>query len=384
MIHHNQTTGDAPQIKQVEFNTIASSFAGLSTKVAEVHKRMGDLGSYPAMPQGWSPGNLASQVLADGIVEAHKAYEVVHTAEKAHKACVIFIVQDKESNVYDQRHLENLIWKQNVPVFRVVFVNILSELSVTADGTLLYQPPRFAQDQKSLEVSVVYYRAGYAPSEYQTADHWKARHLLETSRAVKCPTVLTQLAGTKKVQQALETPDQDKPLPGFHADRTPEFDQTYNSLKKTFVAMHAMHKDSELVPKLKDPAFAHGFVLKPQREGGGNNIYREDITDFVLKSKPEDLVQYILMEMIEPPEQRNAILRNGKSEEGNVICELGVYGAALWDVTASGGADSVNVRYNTGGGYLLRTKGHKVSEGGVAAGFGALDSVCLVEDSAIC
>lgn len=33
--------------------------------------------------------------------------------------------------------------------------------------------------------------------------NWEARLLLERSRAVKCPDIATQLAGTKKVQQEL-------------------------------------------------------------------------------------------------------------------------------------------------------------------------------------
>jgi glutathione synthase len=36
------------------------------------------------------------------------------------------------------------------------------------------------------------------------------------------------------------------------------------------------------------------------------------------------------------------------------------------------------VIHNSLAGYLLRTKGDQSEEGGVAAGFGALDSVCLV------
>ena len=42
MVHQKtqdgSTTAPAPQIKQVEFNTIASSFGGLSTKTSALHK----------------------------------------------------------------------------------------------------------------------------------------------------------------------------------------------------------------------------------------------------------------------------------------------------------------------------------------------------------
>lgn len=38
------------------------------------------------------------------------------------------------------------------------------------------------------------------------SQNWEARLLLERSRAVKCPDIATQLAGTKKVQQELSQP----------------------------------------------------------------------------------------------------------------------------------------------------------------------------------
>lgn len=47
------------------------------------------------------------------------------------------------------------------------------------------------------------------------SQNWEARLLLERSRAVKCPDIATQLAGTKKVQQELSRPGTlEKLLPG--------------------------------------------------------------------------------------------------------------------------------------------------------------------------
>lgn len=77
------------------------------------------------------------------------------------------------------------------------------------------------------------------------------------------------------------------------------------------------------------------------------------------------------MELIQPPPLRNAIFRNGQVHAGDVVGELGVYGACLW----RHGGEIVS---NFEAGWLLRTKGRESEEGGVAAGFGAVDSVCLV------
>ena len=47
------------------------------------------------------------------------------------------------------------------------------------------------------------------------SQNWEARLLLERSRAVKCPDIATQLAGTKKVQQELSRPGMlERLLPG--------------------------------------------------------------------------------------------------------------------------------------------------------------------------
>ena len=114
------------------------------------------------------------------------------------------------------------------------------------------------------------------------------------------------------------------------------------------------------------------YVLKPQREGGGNNIYRDKIPGF-LKSLPSEwhYNAYILMELIQPPPLTNSIIREGRVVTGGVVCELGVYGTILWD-------ENGEILENDEAGWLLRTKGQGVDEGGVAAGFGCVDSVCLI------
>lgn len=61
-------------------------------------------------------------------------------------------------------------------------------------------------DSNGTEVTVVYFRAGYEPGHYPTANEWDARYLVEKSLAIKCPSINYHLAGTKKVQQALAKP----------------------------------------------------------------------------------------------------------------------------------------------------------------------------------
>jgi hypothetical protein len=114
------------------------------------------------------------------------------------------------------------------------------------------------------------------------------------------------------------------------------------------------------------------YVLKPQREGGGNNIYRSNIPNFLMSLPNESHYNaYILMELIQPPPLSNSIIREGQVVTGGVVGELGVYGTILWD-------ENGEILENDEAGWLLRTKGRGVDEGGVAAGFGCVDSVCLM------
>lgn len=55
-------------------------------------------------------------------------------------------------------------------------------------------------------VSVVYYRTGYEATAYTSEEVWSLRLLIERSRAIKCPSIQYQLAGSKKIQQELAQP----------------------------------------------------------------------------------------------------------------------------------------------------------------------------------
>ncbi|CAM1505354.1 Fc.00g109910.m01.CDS01 [Cosmosporella sp. VM-42] len=379
MVHQDTSTEPhSLQVKQVEFNTIASSFGGLSTYTSRLHKYLAST-EYPLLDnriiQGSLdlPDNTSIRGLAGGIETAYNAYP---QSELGYEKCVIFLVQGGERNVFDQRHLEYHITKDtpSIPLFRLPYAEILKHttLADTPKRQLFYHLPR--NPTKVYEVAVIYMRSGYGPSDYPDQQAWDARYHLERSYAIKCPTVLTQLAGTKKVQQVLATPrpsSAPSALSKFINDDTKEAAELW----KTFTNIYPMDTSEaglEARKKALDPKLCQTYVLKPQREGGGNNIYRGAIPHF-LKSVPEEhWGSYILMELITPPPVTNVILRNGQLEQGGVICELGIYGTCLWNQNTG------DIQHNEEAGYLLRTKGDKSEEGGVAAGFGCMDSCSLV------
>ncbi|EHK96029.1 putative Glutathione synthetase large chain [Glarea lozoyensis 74030] len=288
----------------------------------------------------------------------------------------IFTVQDPERNIFDQRHLEYEVQQNGspIPVFRLPYSQIAAQTSLASTPLrqLLFHPPN--NPSQTFEAAVVYFRAGYGPSDYPDASAWEARYQIERSHAIKCPSILTQLAGAKKVQQVLATPD-DSSNPSILSRFMTTSPSETTVLSKTFTNIFPLDTTPSGLHARKialDPELCKGYVLKPQREGGGNNIYRTAIPPF-LNSLPEThWKSYILMEIITPPPVHNTILRNGLVEKGGVICELGIYGTCLWD------CNTKEILHNEEAGYLLRTKGDKSEEGGVAAGFGSMDSSILL------
>lgn len=306
------------------------------------------------------------------------AFEAYSTSDLALETCIIFLTQDGERNVFDQRHLEYALKESaspRIPVFRLPFSQILQRTRI-ADGPkrqLLYRLP--SNPGRELEVAVIYMRSGYGPSDYPDATAWEARFHLERSAAIKCPTVLTQLAGAKKVQQVLATPKPNASAASELSSFVPEGSQAWRDLWATFTNILPMD-DSEAGQAARklalDAEECKRYVLKPQREGGGNNCYKAAIPPFLRDLPEAHWKSYILMELITPPPVTNIILRNGKLEQGGVICELGIYGSCVWNQKTG------DIRHNEEAGYLLRTKGDQSEEGGVAAGFGCMDSCHLV------
>ena len=407
---HTSAKEEPPSLRQVEFNTISSSFGGLSALVTSLHTHLLTFPqasahlAYPshelfaagksaegssAEPNSGSaaldtsmnlpPNNDAVRVLSTGLSSAHQAYGPSKSQPRL-PLCILFLVQDHEHNIFDQLALSS---SSRSPVLRLLTSQIISHTSVDPENELrplVYTPP--SSPTSRFEVTTIYLRALYAPSEYKSPDAWSARLHLERSAAIKCPTVLTQLAGCKKVQQVLTSTSPD------HLQRflptTP--DSTLSSLRSTFAPQYDLTPDSEGLAIALDLSRAANHVLKPQREGGGNNVYKTAIPDF-LKSlpSPKHYTSYILMELINPPpDAKNTVLRsNGTVASGNVVSELGIFGACLWrqgerDAGVEGsGTGEFEMLHNEAGGYLMRTKGKDSDEGGVAAGFSSLDSVLL-------
>ncbi|KAJ6638096.1 Glutathione synthetase, chloroplastic [Pseudolycoriella hygida] len=300
------------------------------------------------------PPNKALSGLCDAMVEAWNL-------QANREAAILFIVENVTYNICDQRFHEFYIRREypHVKVLRKTLTEVHSFGKLGPKKELIVN---------DVVASVVYFRAGYDPQHYPSQNEWDARLLIEKSMAIKCPSIQYHLAGTKKVQQALAKPGI---LTRFIKEST-----QIDAITNIFTGIYSLDDNEEgrkgLEMALKEP---ERYVLKPQREGGGNNIYGIDIVDALNKMTVLERSGYILMERIFPPISKGYILRPGgpsPPELVNLISELGIFGAIIGDKT--------KILYNKQCGHMLRTKLATANEGGVAAGLGALDSPYLIDD----
>ncbi|KAK3119285.1 hypothetical protein QOZ80_9BG0717230 [Eleusine coracana subsp. coracana] len=315
---------------QIELNTISISFPGLGSLVSELHRNLLiQYGKVLGLDSERIPRNWAASQFADALARAWSEYN-------NDSAVVLMVVQPEERNMKTLAQVE-------------------AEGKVLTDGTLVVD---------GRIVSVVYFRAGYAPNDYPSEAEWRARLLMEQSSAIKCPSISYHLVGTKKIQQELAKPNV--------LERFLDNKEDIAKLRKSFAGLWSLDNEEIVKSAIEKPEL---FVLKPQREGGGNNIYGHDLRDTLVKlqkEQGESLAAYILMQRIFPKASLTPLVRGGVCFEDLTISELGIFGGYL--------RNKDRVIMNNPCGYLMRTKVSSSNEGGVATGFAVLDSVYLTDE----
>ncbi|PYH79351.1 putative glutathione synthetase [Aspergillus uvarum CBS 121591] len=364
-----------PQLKQVEFNTFSCAGASHAQRTVEMHRHFTRTGAYASLTNGDSPVGLAAlpennniQSLGACLAEAHALYGQAKSKVAA-KTAVLFVVQPQNFNIADERPVEYALWNRDspVPAHRVEWGDDLLEYtSLSKTKELLFHPP-WLQSQTPIEISVVYLRAGYEADEYDHAGK-RARVRLETSRAIKCPSLLAQILTFKKVQQALAEPG------SVERFLSPE---KAAKIRKTFVPMYPLDESQAGVRARRwaaDPDVAENFVLKPSLEGGGHNVYGADIPDFLASVTPSTWCAYILMERICSPAMYNVLMSPQGIDSGPVVSELGVIGTCIWKKRTMEGSEFLS---NTVAGWSFKTKHTGVDEMSVVKGYGCFDTPLL-------
>ncbi|CAD8206345.1 unnamed protein product [Paramecium octaurelia] len=337
------------QWMQVEYNCIAISFGFISDRVQKYHSLLFD-SYYKQIRENYKvkvKQDLNHDIMVDAL---HKAYGLYNNKN----AIVLIITAEFEGNIYDQRYIEKGLAKLGILSKRTTFLRLIG--NITSENGILRA---FGQ-----EVALVYFRTGYTFDQYDNEECWSIREMIELSKALKCPSLNTQLVNFKKLQQILLDETQIQKF--LNKDEAKLISENYC---KIWGFDHEDQHEKLIEMIQQNP---HDYVLKPQREGGGNNYYDDQIIPELLKLTPEQRTEFIVMERIKPIPRIGFLMRRGQLDIQAVISEISVIGYFI--------NEGEKILVNEVGGYLVRTKRYLDNEGGVAAGYAVVDSF-MVSDS---
>ena len=173
---HQPNPGQAPQLKQVEFNTISCAGGIHSNRISDMHRHLHRTVAYQPlstestfvdMDSCTPPTNRTLSRISAGLYAAHNAYGSPKSSPTMQK-CILFIVQGRNFNIADERPIEYALWQQSIPTYRLLFgQDVLDHTTLTPSRELLYRPPH---RKTPMEVSTVYYRAGFEEHEYNDSN----------------------------------------------------------------------------------------------------------------------------------------------------------------------------------------------------------------------
>ena len=344
-----------------EYNTIASSMGTFSDKIKKFYSYF--YNKYPEIFEKY----LEKEIPMEGLNNIEKFAESINEAIKLafpqqyKESIVIFIIQKNETNIFDQYSLSDELYnKYNLLSIRFTLEEVKSKCIQDKNGNLFL-------DGKL--ISLFYFRAGYCENDYPNEESWKSRELIELSTAIKVPDINTFLTTFKIFQYELSKP---KILMKYC-----DSELIINDILRFFGDIYnirdmPVNEIKELFNKIKNEP--EKYILKPMKEGGGNNITADKLKELIPDEDSEisDLIKNsVIVKKIESYEHEGLILKNEKINLQNSISEYSIYGIVL--------TENDNFIMNKSVSFLLRTKDKDNVEGGIIEGAGAIDIPCLLD-----
>ncbi|KAF4653941.1 hypothetical protein FOL47_010220, partial [Perkinsus chesapeaki] len=262
--HDYLPTAICNRLLQVEVNTMAAGFAGMGTQVSAFHRMtasaaLGDLSGLRL------PDNKPIETFAAAVAKAVEAYNEKF-GRQSRSICMV--VDAPEDNECDQRFLETaLLADHGISVHRRTMAELAKNAYIDEKTQLVFVPS-LLDPERMVEISLFYFRTGYGPSQYLDDSHWDIRKRLEFSNAVMCPSIPQQLSGTKKVQQLWYSDPSVMTRFGLTNEEADMMRQHFA------VQVDPSTAEETVAEAIKNPM---AWVLKPQREGGGHNMYGDEL-----------------------------------------------------------------------------------------------------------
>ena len=344
-----------------EYNTIASSMGTFSDRLKKFYSFFSE--KYPDIFKKYKDTIIPVESYDNIDKFSESMVEAIQLGfpNQYKESIIVFVVQKNETNIFDQCSIsDDLYNKYKIATKRLTLNEIKKNCvqdekgNLTIDGKL---------------ISMFYFRAGYCESDFQDEESWQGRELIELSTAIKVPDINTFLTTFKVFQYELSKPHVMK----HYCDN----ELIINDILRFFGGIYYI-KDmndeakKELFSKIKsDPT---KYILKPMREGGGNNVYGDKLKELIPEegNEPGDLLKVsVIVDKIDSAVHESIVLRNEKISVQNSVSEFSIYGIVL---------SNENIfEINKSSSFLVRTKNKDEIEGGIMEGAGAVDLPCLVD-----
>ena len=344
-----------------EYNTIASSMGTFSDRLKKFYSFFSE--KYPDIFKKYKDTIIPVESYDNIDKFAESMLEAIQLGfpNQYKDSIIVFVIQKNETNVFDQCSIsDDLYNKYKIATKRLTLNEIKKNCvqdekgNLTIDGKL---------------ISMFYFRAGYCESDFQDEESWQGRELIELSTAIKVPDINTFLTTFKVFQYELSKPHVMK----HYCDN----ELIINDILRFFGGIYYIRDmndeaKKELFSKIKsDPT---KYILKPMREGGGNNIYGDKLKELIPEegNEPGDLLKVsVIVDKIDSAVHESIVLRNEKISVQNSISEFSIYGIVLSN-------ENIFI-LNKSTSFLVRTKNKDEIEGGIMEGAGAVDLPCLVD-----
>ena len=335
--------------KQIEINLIAVSIGLQSDGVRNAHQVLNNLtGEVQRSPKALK----CIQNFANAVSLAHSFYP--------NKGSVFVIVVDgNTANILDMEAMVQPLSEKGIVTRFYTFEDIYQL------GNLNKETGSFTIMDE--EVAVFYLRTGYNPDQY-TPQSWECRREMELSNAIVCPDIDAQITNLKYMQYYLS---KQETWARYGLDELKFKKSSQATVKILLFDIDFKSSKKEMISYIEANGGYESFVLKPCKEGGGNNYFDSDIKRVIENFSESELSDFILMDKIVASEEIGMFTDFESIMVGPIINEIGIYSSAVWNPEGE-------VVHQKTGDYFIKSRSTLNKEGPVIAGIGFTNSLSII------